>query len=185
LELHFCIKPAFAIAALAGVVALLLFLVLASNTTRAERNLPFDKPPEVLAERARDIIANLGYQNSPVDEAHGFFFDQNFPRYLATQDFKGWEVMRTGQPLTLYYWYKQAPRYLVADGSVVILPWNPASDVAGMTNVSLDPRGVEYRLRVTRELQGNSANLAHRVFDLRGRDDYQAAAHRNCLGRAV
>jgi serine/threonine-protein kinase len=49
--------------------------------------------------------------------------------------------MRSGQPLTVYYWYKQAPRYLIADGAVVILPWNPPSDVAGMTNVTLDPRG--------------------------------------------
>ena len=103
--------------------------------------MPLDKPPEVLAERARDIIANLGYQNSPVDQAHGFFVDQSFPRYLQTQDFKGWEVMRSGQPLTFYYWYKQAPRYLIADGAVVILPWNPPPNVAGMTNVTLDPRG--------------------------------------------
>ena len=135
------LKPAVAISALGGVIALLIFLLFASSYTRAERNLPLEKPPEVLAERARDIIASLGYQNSPVDQAHGFFFDQNFPRYLQTQDFKGWEVMRSGQPLTLYYWYKQAPRYLIADGSVVILPWNPASEVAGMTNVRLDPRG--------------------------------------------
>lgn len=135
------LKPAVAISALAGVVALLLFLIFASSATRAERNVPLDKPPEVLAERARDIIASLGYQNSPVDQAHGFFVDQNFPRYLQTQDFKGWEVMRSGQPLTFYYWYKQAPRYLIADGAVVILPWNPPPDVAGMTNVTLDPRG--------------------------------------------
>ena len=135
------LKPAVAISALAGTVAVLLFLLLASRFTRAERNVSLDKPPEVLAERARDIITNLGYQNSPVDQAHGFFFDQSFPRYLQTQDFKGWEVMRSGQPLTFYYWYKQAPRYLIADGSVVILPWNPPSDVAGMTNVTLDPRG--------------------------------------------
>ena len=135
------LKPAVAISALAGTVAVLLFLVFGSRWTRAERNVPLEKPPEVLAERARDIIANLGYQNSPIDQAHGFFFDQSFPRYLQTQDFKGWEVMRAGQPLTFYYWYKQAPRYLIADGSVVILPWNPPLDVAGMTNVTLDPRG--------------------------------------------
>ena len=135
------LKPAVAISALAGTVAVLFFLVLASKSMRAERNVPLEKPPEVLAERARDIIANLGYQNSPVDQAHGFFIDQSFPRYLQTQDFKGWEVMRSGQPLTFYYWYKQAPRYLIADGAVVILPWNPPPNVAGMTNVTLDPRG--------------------------------------------
>ena len=135
------LKPAVAISALAGVVALLLFQILSSSSLRAERNVPLDKPPEVLAERSRDIITNLGYQNSPVDEANGFYVDANFPRYLSTQDFKGWEVMRSGQPLTIYYWYKQAPRYLIAEGSVVILPWNPPSRVAGMTSVYLDPRG--------------------------------------------
>lgn len=135
------LQPAVAISALAGTVAVLLFLLLSSSATRAERNVPLEKPPEVLAERARDIIANLGYQNSPVDQAHGFYIDSNFPRYLGAQDFKDWELMRSGQPLTLYYWYKQAPRYLIADGSVIILPWNPPSTIAGMTNVALDPRG--------------------------------------------
>jgi eukaryotic-like serine/threonine-protein kinase len=135
------LKPAVAISALGGMVVVLLFLALSSSATRAERNVPLEKAPEVLAERARDIIANLGYQNSPVDQAHGFFVDQDFPRYLGTQDFKGWEVMRSGQPLTLFYWYKQAPRYLIADGSVVIVPWNPPSNVSGMTNIRLDPRG--------------------------------------------
>ncbi len=135
------LQPAVAISALAGTVAVLLFLVFSSSATRAERNLPLDKPPEVLAERARDIIASLGYPSSPVDQAHGFFVDHNFPRHLGKQDFKGWEIMRSGQPLTFYYWYKQAPRYLIADGAVIILPWNPASDITGMTDIRLDPRG--------------------------------------------
>ena len=156
------LKPAVAISALAGTVAVLLFLLLASRSTRAERNVSLDKPPEVLAERARDIIANLGYQNSPVDQAHGFFFDQSFPRYLQTQDFKGWEVMRSGQPLTFYYWYKQAPRYLIADGSVVILPWNPPPDIAGMTNITLDPRGRLVRFeRVPPQIEESAAPSAN------------------------
>ncbi|HZM99596.1 MAG TPA: serine/threonine-protein kinase, partial [Pyrinomonadaceae bacterium] len=169
------LKPAVAISALAGTVAVLLFLLLASRSTRAERNVSLDKPPEVLAERARDIIANLGYQNSPVDQAHGFFFDQSFPRYLQTQDFKGWEVMRSGQPLTFYYWYKQAPRYLIADGSVVILPWNPPPDIAGMTNITLDPRGRLVRFeRVPPQIEESAAPSANtdwsRLFAAAGLD---------------
>ena len=169
------LKPAVAISALAGTVAVLLFLLLASRYTRAERNTSLDKPPEVLAERARDIITNLGYQNSPVDQAHGFFFDQSFPRYLQTQDFKGWEVMRSGQPLTFYYWYKQAPRYLIADGSVVILPWNPPPDIAGMTNVTLDPRGRLVRFeRVPPQIEESAAPSANtdwsRLFAAAGLD---------------
>ena len=135
------LQPVEAVSALGGVIALLLFLLLSSSYTRGERNLPLEKPPEVLAERAREIITSVGYQNLTVDQAHGFGFDQSFARYLVSQNFQDWELMRSGQPLTMYYWYRQAPRYLIADGSVVILPWNPAIDVSGMTNVSLDPRG--------------------------------------------
>jgi len=135
------LQPAQALSALGGVIALLLFLLLSSSFTRGERNIPLEKPPEVLAERAREIITSLGHQNVTVDQAQGFAFDVNFARYLVSQKFQGWELMRTGQPLTLYYWYRQAPRYLIADGSLVILPWNPPPYVTGMTNVSLDPRG--------------------------------------------
>jgi len=135
------LQPVHAVSALGGVVALLLFLLLSSSFTRGERNIPLEKPPEVLAERAREIITSLGHQNVTVDQAHGFVFDQSFARYLVSQKFQGWELMRTGQPLTLYYWYRQFPRYLIADGSVVILPWNPPPYLTGMTNVSLDPRG--------------------------------------------
>jgi len=135
------LQPVHAVSALGGVIALLLFVLLSSSYTRGERNISLEKPPEVLSERAREIITSLGHQNVTVDQAHGFVLDQSFARYLVSQKFQDWELMRTGQPLTLYYWYRQAPRYLIADGSLVILPWNPPPYLAGMTNVSLDPRG--------------------------------------------
>ena len=135
------LHPLAAWGGLAGVVGALLFLLLTSSYTRGERNVPLEKPPEVLAERAREIISSLGYENVAVDRAHGFEVDPSFSRHVQTKGFEGWELMRSGQPLTLYYWYRQAPRYLVPEGSVLITPSNPPLDVAGMTNVSLDPRG--------------------------------------------
>lgn len=135
------LKPPIAVTALGGVVALLLFLLLSSNYTRGERNIPLEKPPEVLAERSREIIASLGYQNTAVDQASGFRFDGSFTHYVQTKGYQGWELMRSGQPLTLHYWYRQSPRYLVADGSALVLHWNPPLNVAGMTSIWLDPRG--------------------------------------------
>ena len=135
------LQPRAAIAALGGVVALLLFLLLSSKFARVEQNLPLEKPPEVLAERARDIIASLGYQNTPVDQASGFDVDQSFARHVQSRTDEGWQLIRSGQPLTVYYWYKQAPRYLIPDGSVLVLPSNPPLTIASMTNVTLDTRG--------------------------------------------
>ncbi|HKY27383.1 MAG TPA: serine/threonine-protein kinase [Pyrinomonadaceae bacterium] len=135
------LRPAAAIASLAGVIALLLFHLFSSYYARAERNVPLEKPPEVLAERARDIISSLGYENRPVDQAYGFTVDGSFYRHLQTTSYDQWKLMRAGQPLTVYFWYRQAPRYLIADGSLVVTPDNPALDVAGMTNIALDPKG--------------------------------------------
>lgn len=50
------LRPALAVASLAGVVVCLLWHLLSSGAARAERNLPLEKPPEVLAERAREIV---------------------------------------------------------------------------------------------------------------------------------
>ncbi len=135
------LKPVFAVGALAGVVTLLLFLLFSSSYTRVERNVPLEKPTEVLAERAREIIASLGYQNVLVDQAYGFDSDLSFARHLQSKQYKGWQLMQSGQPLTLYFWYRQAPRYLIPVGAVLVLPSNPPLEIAGMTNVSLDPRG--------------------------------------------
>ncbi|HJP94057.1 MAG TPA: serine/threonine-protein kinase [Pyrinomonadaceae bacterium] len=135
------LRPALAVASLAGVVVCLLWHLLSSSAARAERNLPLEKPPEVLAERAREIVSSFGYGDAPLGQASGFALDRSFDRYLETQGYAGWDVIKTGQPLVLYFWHRQAPRYLVPESSVIILPSDPPLNVAGMTNVFLDTRG--------------------------------------------
>lgn len=135
------LTPPLALASLAGVVACLLWIFLSSSTTRGERNVPLEKPPEVLAERAREIIKSLGYSETVISQASGFDFDDSFPRYLQSQGFTDWQLIRTGQPAVLYFWHRQAPRYLVPETSALVFPSDPPLTVAGMTNVSLDLRG--------------------------------------------
>lgn len=135
------LRPALAVASLAGVVVCLLWHLLSSSAARAERNLPLEKPPEVLAERAREIVSSLGYSDAPVAQASGFGVDHSFDRYLNAHGYTGWEAIKTGQPSLIYFWHRQAPRYLVPEGSVIVLPSDPPLNIAGMTNVSLDTRG--------------------------------------------
>jgi len=102
--------------------------------------VPLEKPPEVLAERAREIISSLGYENRPVDQAYGFVLDESFGSYLRATGYSRWKLARSGQPLTIYFWYTQAPRYLIADGSVIITPENPAmNEVHPVRNAGSGP----------------------------------------------
>jgi hypothetical protein len=127
------LRPVVAVASLAAVFASLAFLLITSIYWRAERNVPLEKPPEVLAERSREIISSLGYENRPVDQAYGFNLDESFYRHLQTTGYTQWKLARAGQPLTVYFWYRQAPRYLI-----VIALHRPAAEVArGCADVSL------------------------------------------------
>jgi len=137
------LRPSVAIACLSAVVLCLIFLVTFSSRTKLDQNLPLEKPPEVLAERAREIIKSLGYLDRPVDEAYGFDLNVSLSQYaqeLAKAGFK-WELVKTGQPLTIYHWFRQSPRYLVPHGSVFVSASDPPTDVSGMTNIALDVRG--------------------------------------------
>src|SRR5688572_2351908 len=135
------LRPPLAVASLAGVVACLLWIFLSSFATRGERNIPLEKPPEVLAERAREIVKSLGYTDTPVAQAYGFMPDISFALHAQTRDFKDWQWVSTGQPVLIYFWYRQSPRYIVPQSSTLVLPSDPPLNVAGMTNVSLDPVG--------------------------------------------
>lgn len=135
------LRPTIAVASLAGVIACLLWIVFSSSTTRGERNMPFDKPPEVLRERAREIITSLGYSDAPVAQVSGFDWDGSFQNYVREQGYTNWHLVRSGQPAVFYFWHRQAPRYLVPETSALVFPDDPPLTVAGMTNVALDPRG--------------------------------------------
>ncbi len=142
------LRPAVAIACLATTLAVLAFLLLTAKRVLLHENVPLQKSPEVLAERAQSLSRQFGYSvapTAPVDTAHGFELDQNFWEYaFQTQAPAGyWQRTRTGQPLTLYFWYRQSPRYLTAwryfSGYVSLA--DPPMDSPGMVSMILDPHG--------------------------------------------
>ena len=137
------LRPPVAMACLSGLVLCLVFLMSFASRTKLDQNVPLEKPPEVLAERAHDIVKNAGYSTHPLDEAYGFGLIGDVNSYaheLAKGGFK-WELVKTGQPLTYYYWFRQSPRYLAPHITVFLSASDPPTDVAGMTTLILDPRG--------------------------------------------
>ncbi len=111
------------------------------------RRVPLETPPEVLAERARDILQSVGYSEPPVDTAMGFYEGKEFLRYIAEHDKSKtrWDNLETG---AFVFWYRGSPRPLAAraffsDAPIQGSVWtdDPPLDVSGMTLVELNPLG--------------------------------------------
>jgi Protein kinase domain len=148
------LRPPVAIACLAGVLTLITLLILLSGKTQLFSKLPLFKSPEVLAERAATISQRIGYRKQPVDTAYAFEIDYS---YLEKERQKGFsqqtlDRLSAGQPLVLYFWYRQSPRYLepqefrpfvvlVEAHELTVSESNPPMNVSGMIYVVLDPRG--------------------------------------------
>jgi len=131
------------------VVAMVLSLFLAERLTLL-RWAPLGLPPEVLGERAREVIRDLGYSEPARDELYGFSVDGAYLDHIEKTDASPdrWEVLRTGQPTAWVFWYRQSPRYLAPTqaADVVRKYDDPPFVVSGMVGVHLDARGRLIRL---------------------------------------
>jgi serine/threonine-protein kinase len=80
------LNPKLAVACFAAaLIALVLGSWLGSRLSGVER-MPLEQSPEVLRQRAREIIAHLGYDAHPVDYAQDLNYDEEMVRYAETND---------------------------------------------------------------------------------------------------
>src|SRR6185295_13607795 len=106
------ILPAAAMAA-GFVIVLLAFAAIAPRAS-IPGLVPLDKPTDVLADRAEQIVTTLGYSDPAVDRARGFTLAPDPPRWAERQGpADWWPTLRSGTPATLLFWYRTSPRDLV------------------------------------------------------------------------
>jgi serine/threonine protein kinase len=105
---------------------------------------------EVLAHKAREMIASFGYPDSPRDSASGFTYDSDYLNYLDTKDKPGsnWNRVLAERPPVLQFWFRQSSRELTPDGFSgnaitpgVVTFSDPPPIYSGMINVRLDSSG--------------------------------------------
>src|SRR5262245_35804471 len=128
---------------LAAVLGLALSVVL-SHPRVLVNHVPMEKTPEVLAERARDVLKGLGYDAPAMDSAQALEDLAEYLRYVRRHDTspRRWDVLSSGRPAALIFWYRQSPDYLASRGFVsVITQDDPPPIVPGMAMVRLDTRG--------------------------------------------
>src|SRR5262245_51947946 len=109
------LRPAVAVACLLAVVIGLIAVVHFLSKTRLIDVMPFEHPPEFLAGKAREIIAQLGYPERPADSAHGFAYDHQYLDYVRSQVPSGdWrQTFSQGRPAPIYFWRRESPQQLL------------------------------------------------------------------------
>jgi serine/threonine-protein kinase len=152
------LRPIIALGCLAIFLVGLIVNAYLESRTSLFRYVNLDKPPQVLAERAREIVADFGYTEPPVDSAYGFDRSEDYVEHIREEDKSPdrWNALSAGQPPVLTFWYRQSPRHLISDRPAVrVGPETPRRGVSGMTNAWLDPVGRLLRfLAVPRQVDG-------------------------------
>jgi predicted Ser/Thr protein kinase len=130
---------------LVWIVAGLAAVAMVGAKTNVVRKTPFPNSPDILAQKAREIIQSFGYATAPTaDRAYGFTFDTAYQSYAEKQgDPAAYrEQLAKGQPPLIYFWYRQSPQPLVINALTGdVSPGDPPPTVSGMIGLNLDPQG--------------------------------------------
>jgi serine/threonine-protein kinase len=144
------LRPRAAVLCLASVLlglGLMSFLGI-HNSALGKINL--DLTPEVLQQKARELITQLGYPEKPLDYASGLDYDGDFQEYVEknSKPHPDWNAIFAARPALLTFWYRQSSDTMLAEGyrdqllnPGIIEPDDPPQTLSGMINVKLDSQG--------------------------------------------
>ncbi|MGH9398815.1 MAG: protein kinase domain-containing protein, partial [Thermoanaerobaculia bacterium] len=170
-------KPAAAWACLVLILAGMALAAYLSPRAYRHGHVPLEKPPEVLAERSKDILRRFGYTEKPLDTAWGFSGNAAYRRWVEEHDKSKdrWKDMEDGRPAAIYFWYRQSPGQLIPErfrgedsGGIVgeVTESDPPPTTSGMVGVELDPLGRLIRFEAVPPSgpQASSAALDWSIF---------------------
>ena len=144
------LAPRMAILCLAAALIGLGLVTCLAIKTSGTGKLGLEQSPEVLTQRAKEIVSQLGYAGKPADSTYDFSYDQDFLKYVEKNEkaHPHWDEVLSGQPAPLQFMYRQSPQYMLSSGfhSLLLIPGivtddDPPPILSGMVNLALDPRG--------------------------------------------
>src|SRR5579872_435672 len=144
------LAPRTAILCLVAAILGLGLAAFVSVKTSAMGKLGLEQSPEVLTQRAKEIVNQLGYTDKPVDSGGDFSYDTDLVEYVEKNDkpHPRWDEVLSGRPAPLQYWYRQSGQYMLATDfhNFLLVPGiltedDPSPTLSGMVNLVLDPRG--------------------------------------------
>jgi hypothetical protein len=139
------IRPLFVWACIGIVVLSLIFEFAVSGRTRLYRTVAMPMTPEVLEQRAKDMLKDFGYVRPPADSATGYDIDGTYLNYIDQNDKSQDRWSRANS--TVQFWYRRTQTYFATRqilGTGVqgqVTSTDPPSEDPGMIIVNLDPQG--------------------------------------------
>jgi serine/threonine-protein kinase len=143
------LKPLAASVAFATTLALLVTGIVLADRQLVTSLVPMPKPPLLLVERAREILAASGQAHPEGDFEFGFF-EPDFVNYLKKHpELNTRDRLRGGQPPLLHFWYRGSPTIMIPTGNQSnVTTSDPPMTTSGMTMVYTDPEGRLIRMSV-------------------------------------
>ena len=137
------LKPLPAIAGVLITLLLLAAVVKLSDRLLVTSVTPVPKPPMLLDERAKDILASLGYPRESPDSAHAFESNSDLVNYARTHAaLTSPAALGAGHLPLLLFWLRTSPTEMVPEGlNSRVSRGDPPLSVSGMTRVVLDAQG--------------------------------------------
>jgi Protein kinase domain len=137
-------RPLVGLSLFAAVILGLLAVAVLSDRVLVTAKIPMEKSVDTLEDRAREILAKLGYPEKPTDTARGFLALSDYAIYVGRTDRSPnrWDALSNPYFPTLRFWYRTSPR----DLEPVAIAWRAAFDdppmnVTGMRRVFTDIAG--------------------------------------------
>ena len=144
------LAPRIALTCIAAVIVGTILFAYVGLKENALELLHPTKSPEVLANKAAETLAKIGYPERPVDKSWGFNYNYDFVNYVSKSDKPrpNWSQILTQRPELLEYWYRQSSREMVSQdvwgfgltpGGVTFD--DPPPTLSGMITVWFDAEG--------------------------------------------
>ena len=132
------LRPAIGWALLVAVIVLILIGAMLNRTAMLFGRVALPKKPDVLADRAREILASAGYTQPPAAVAYNLGWNNDY--------FESARVRRDNldavRPSPVVFYYRESPRELFAEQSERrVTPYDPPPTVSRMASVEIDPSG--------------------------------------------
>jgi len=164
------LRPQAAIALLACVAAVFVTAIFLAPRAQTVARLPLRHPPEVLTEKAREVIRALGYTGDPVDSASGFRNESGWVESVraampANATRQTWTERLSVEPYPISFWYRQSASELVSPLTLIAITGRaspssqtpPVSDEVAV-DLDLDGRLLKFRAAVQGSQHAGNSN---------------------------